>query len=380
MKVLQVVQWLAPGGIELMLLRALPHLRRAGVQVDICCLGPPRVLDPLFEAEGCRLLRVEKSANCNTMAGRFRRLLSDEPYDVVHSNFGYTSGGICRGAQQAGTPSVVSVHSCEPLTLLRWRGRPVLGQLRAAWLRWHRRLMEQHARMFLCHSQANLVGYTGQAAQSDRYRVIDNGVPTPTRPSLNKAQIRRELSLPETAPLVLHVGSFKPEKNHEGLLRIFDRITAATPDAQLVLVGDGALRPAIAAQAESLGLADRVVFAGAQADVWPYYHSADAFLFPSLTEGFGCAPLEAAMAGVPLVASDLPALRESVPPCEHRFLFDVADEGRAAELVRQQLAAAESGANPWVAEANSYAREHFSIERFTDNLLNVYGEVAPQAA
>ncbi len=243
MRVLTVLSWLNPGGIEVQLLQAVPWLQQQGVTIDFCCTGPVGMLDSHFEALGCRIHRLTKTPNCYATARHLQRLLRHEHYDVVHSHLGHSSGGFTLGSDRLGVPSVVSFHSAMPLSLYRWRKRPVLGQLRSAWLSWHRRLIRRHAQMLVGHSQINLDGFAPDwRRHHDRCRIIMNGVDFPAE-HLPTEEARQRLGVDADANVLLHVGSMKPEKNHAGLLAIFQRVLKQKPRAQLVLVGDGRLAP-----------------------------------------------------------------------------------------------------------------------------------------
>lgn len=79
-----------------------------------------------------------------------------------------------------------------------------------------------------------------------------------------------------------------------------------TPGWRLVLCGDGPLRPSLEAQAQDLGIADRVEFTGTVKDLAPWYRRAGIFAFSSLHEGFPNALAEAVVSGLPCVSYDCP--------------------------------------------------------------------------
>lgn len=105
--------------------------------------------------------------------------------------------------------------------------------------------------------------------------------------------------------MVGHVGHFNPAKNHEKLLSVFQEVSRSRENASLLLVGDGELEEDVRKRTESMGLTDRVVFAGAHKDVERYYQAMDVFLFPSRYEGFGMAMVEAQTSGLACVASSV---------------------------------------------------------------------------
>ncbi len=122
----------------------------------------------------------------------------------------------------------------------------------------------------------------------------------------------REASPPAVrAPFVLHVGSLIPRKNPEFLIEWFLGLREARPDLELVQIGGelpGALREKLA-RAGALGH-----FHGlrglSRSELAAYYRAARLVVLPSLAEGFGLPLVEALACGAPVLASDLPVLRQ----------------------------------------------------------------------
>lgn len=81
-----------------------------------------------------------------------------------------------------------------------------------------------------------------------------------------------------------HVGRFDVRKNHERLLEIFAAFLQLEPRAMLVLIGTGRLEQAVRAQAQELGIADHILFAGLQNNVADWYQMMDLFVMPSRFE------------------------------------------------------------------------------------------------
>lgn len=100
------------------------------------------------------------------------------------------------------------------------------------------------------------------------------------------------------------VGRLEPQKNQALLIRAFARLPDG--DSRLILLGKGSLQGELVALAQSLGVAERVQFAGLQSDVGAWLDRAHCFVFSSDFEGFGNVLLEAMNAGLPIVSTDCP--------------------------------------------------------------------------
>ncbi len=114
---------------------------------------------------------------------------------------------------------------------------------------------------------------------------------------------------------LLAVGNAYPHKNLSGLLHAFKIIRATLPDLKLVLVGpDDRFRARIKKETTELGLTSTVIFTGFVNDdeLDVLYRGAAAYIMPSFLEGFGFPGLEAQARGIPVVASDLPVLKETL--------------------------------------------------------------------
>ena len=136
-----------------------------------------------------------------------------------------------------------------------------------------------------------------------------------------ESRSRAELGLPQEIPLVLNVGRQAAQKGQAHLLRSFAEILSST-EAHLVVVGrEGDASAEVRQLIADLDLAKHVTLVGYTPHVHHYFAHATVFAFASLMEGLGTAVLEAMAAGVPVVAFDIPPVRE------------VADDGRLARLV-----------------------------------------------
>ncbi len=158
---------------------------------------------------------------------------------------------------------------------------------------------------------------------------IDHGFESKAT-SLGRDEARKAFGLPADVVLLGSVARFHPDKNLEAAIRLL-----ADRNWHLALAGQGAAREQLIDVAGSLGVLDRLHLVGElPADrIGDFLGALDVFVFPSLAETFGLAVVEAAQAGIPVVANDLEVLRE-VLSVERRAMRAVRGCERHAGLRR----------------------------------------------
>lgn len=143
-------------------------------------------------------------------------------------------------------------------------------------------------------------------------------------------------------PFVLTVGTLEPRKGHELLLRAFS--DAGLGDVKLVFAGPAAGRSdELQLAGRELGISDRLKILGRVDDtvLAGLYRDATVLCMPSLGEGFGLPVLEAMAAGLPVVASDLPAVREVANGAAE--LFEPGDAASLTAALQRVLRDSELG-------------------------------------
>ncbi len=126
------------------------------------------------------------------------------------------------------------------------------------------------------------------------------------------AALRGRLGIPETDFVFLSAGELNANKNHAVIIRAFRSLLEkeGAGSCRLLICGRGSREAALGSLIHKLGLEGRVLLCGYQEEIENYYRCADAFLFPSIREGFGMAAVEAMACGLPLVAADNRGSRE----------------------------------------------------------------------
>lgn len=146
----------------------------------------------------------------------------------------------------------------------------------------------------------------------------------------------RPAQLPACSPVIGTVGSLTREKGTEDLLQAAVTLCRDHPDLTVCIVGDGPLRGALEAQAQALGIAERVVFSGVVEDVRPWIGSFDVLVMPSRSEGMPLTLVETMALGCPIVATSVGGIREAVG--DAALIVEGGDPVGLAEAVGRALA------------------------------------------
>ncbi|MEV7601936.1 glycosyltransferase family 4 protein [Kitasatospora sp. NPDC089797] len=201
-----------------------------------------------------------------------------------------------------------------------------------------------------------------------KVRVIPNSRAAESYPPADGRDDRRAarhaLGLPADVLLVAWIGAISPEKRLDLALDVLDRL----PDVRMAVAGDGPLREALARHPA----AARAHFLGPLPDPAPLYRAADALLLTSDSEGVPGALIEAALAGVPAVATDVGWVREVVRDGATGALVAPGDPLALAEALAKVLACNRAGLG---AAARAHALEHFELGAVVDDWQRLVTEV-----
>ncbi|MFN3986653.1 MAG: glycosyltransferase family 4 protein [Rhodocyclaceae bacterium] len=300
---------------------------------------------------------------------RLVRLWSRQRPDIVHvATEGPLGWSAVSAARKLGVPVSSGFHTNFDYYSqhygVGWLEQPV-----AAWLK---RLHNRTA-LTLVPTAAMAEGLRKRGYRN--VEVIARGVDTQLfHPARRDPALRAQWGAGEHDLVVLNVGRIAPEKNLPLVLKAFEAIHAQRPDARLVLVGDGPLRPALQTQRPEHH------FAGMRTGeaLAAHYASADLFLFPSLSETFGNVTLEAMASGLCVVAFDYAAAAEVMT---HGIDGLVAPPDAPDAFIRQATEiASDTPRLATLARAARRRSESLDWERINDAFAAALSRVVEQAA
>ena len=148
----------------------------------------------------------------------------------------------------------------------------------------------------------------------EKINVIPNGINLSNFTGIERDyDFRRQYAM-DNEKIILYVGRLVYEKGIQHLIAAMPKILSNYHDAKLIISGRGGMMDELKAEARNLGLGNKVYFTGYldSKQVQKMYKCADVAVFPSTYEPFGIVALEAMLAGVPTVVSDVGGLNEIV--------------------------------------------------------------------
>jgi glycosyltransferase involved in cell wall biosynthesis len=170
---------------------------------------------------------------------------------------------------------------------------------------------------------------------------------------------------------VIVVANLRPEKGHDVLIDASADVLRRFPDARFELVGGGPQREALRTRAELRGVAHAFDFAGQCEDVSSRLRAADIFVLPSRSEAFPNAVLEAMATNLPVVASGVGGILESIEDGRTGLLAPAGDPGALADRVCRLMADPALGAR-LAAAARVEAESRYSFERMVKAFESLY--------
>ena len=148
----------------------------------------------------------------------------------------------------------------------------------------------------------------------EKINVVPNGININNFAGIERDyEFRRQYAM-DNEKIILYVGRLVYEKGIQNLISAMPKILNRYHDSKLIIAGKGGMLDELKAQANSMGLGDKVYFTGYlnAKQVQKMYKCADVAVFPSTYEPFGIVALEAMLAGVPTVVSDVGGLNEII--------------------------------------------------------------------
>jgi glycosyltransferase involved in cell wall biosynthesis len=175
---------------------------------------------------------------------------------------------------------------------------------------------------------------------------------------------------------ILFLGRLAPKKRVSDLLQAFSRIADDVPETDLVVVGTGPKGDELRAQAQRLGIDDRVRFEGQVSDeaIPRYYRRARLFVLPSVWEGHPLTLLEAWAAELPVITSDVEGIAEFVQHEETGYLVPPRSPPELADALRYALSNPDE-TERWASNAYDLVTTEYSWGGVAEQTNEIYERI-----
>lgn len=203
------------------------------------------------------------------------------------------------------------------------------------------------------------------------YHGVDHTIFHPNHTNEIKEEIRRKYNIGYDDKIILNVGSEQPRKNIPALFKAFYKLKKTMPEVKLIRVGPfdwkGARKKSIKL-IKQLHLEKDIIYAGVypNSELPQFYNSADLFVFPSYSEGFGIPNLEALACGCPVITTDKTSIPEVVGDAAIKLSdpFDADLLARTMEGVLMNDSLKEDMIKKGLAQANKFSWEKYAKETY----------------
>jgi glycosyltransferase involved in cell wall biosynthesis len=375
MRVLHLLDSLNRGGAETLCLDVCRHAHANGLDLTFAATGGGELEDD-FRRSGADFVRLSRTLPLDLkLAGQLRELILEREIEVVHCHqavealhaYLATRRSSNSGNNKRRVKRVLSFHLCAADA----KNRLALKFLAP----------RMDANVTVSRELLSCLEREGKFATGKNFHVVYNGVDA-SRLGATDGDLRAELKLTKSELLCGMVGNFYADgrKDQLTVCRALPEVFARVPEAHFVFAG-GHAEDAARIYEECVdycreqGIAGRVHFLGTRPDVAGVLGALDLFVFSSRKDSFGVAVVEAMLAGVPAVVSDIGALLEVTNSGEYASVFRTGDANDLAQKI-VALANDRERRRELADQARSWATREFGIETHIENLLKLYNSLA----
>lgn len=257
--------------------------------------------------KGIRVIHVPDSKLGYLSSYRFyKKIMTDEHFDIVHCHLPFISGLILMAAKQCGVNKrIAHSHFSQPYT-----DTTIYSKKKQAIAVVYRMVMRILLKLFCnvkiaCGENAGHYLY-GKKEFDRKGIVLNNGIDTYKfiYDEHVRDSVRKELGIPNDATVLGHIGELYSVKNQSFIIDVFNEYHKLNENSYLLLIGDGRDREMLESKILDLKLEKNALMLGLRNDANRLYQAMDCFVFPSIHEGFPIVLIEAQTSNLACLVSD----------------------------------------------------------------------------
>ncbi|MGH7194049.1 MAG: glycosyltransferase [Candidatus Saccharimonadales bacterium] len=361
-RILQIIPTLDRSGAEKQLTLLASQLPRDEFDTHVCVLTRSGPFEQDLRRAGVPVTLIDKPHKLDPAAfWRLKRHVASLRPDLVHTwLFAANSYGRA-AALRAGVRLIVAGERCvDP------------------WKSWHElaidRWLARRTDRIVVNSSGVRDFYVRHGLPAEKFVMIPNGIVPAEAAHISRHELLTELGLPPNARLIGAVGRLWPQKRLKDLIWAADLLKVIRDDVHLLIIGEGPHRRRLERYRRQVRIEDKVHFLGHRSDVPRLMRHFDVLLLGSEYEGMPNVVMEAMMAGVPVVATDIPGSRDLVIKGKTGFLVPVGDRAAFARQTKKLLDDGDL-ARRLGAAGHERVLSEFTVERMVARHVELYREL-----
>ena len=363
-RILHIIPTLDRGGAEKQLVLLAQGMKQQGMDVHVCVLTRDGPYSAELRQAEVPVTVIGKRVKFDPVAlWRLTKHVKTLRPDLVQTLlFAGNSYGRW-AAWQAGVPHIVGNERCVD-----------------SWKRWHEfaidRWLAKRSQKIVVNSPGVLDFYERYGIPREKLCLIPNAVEPAMASTKTRHELLAQLGVPAHAHLLGCVARLWPQKEIKVLMIAAEILRSADYEVHLVVMGDGPLRAKLEKFSQQLEMEERIHFLGARNDVADWLPHFSALCLSSRYEGQPNCILEAMSAGIPVVASDIPGVRDMVVDGQTGFLAPVGDQVAFAKAIKKLLDD-ESLRHSMGQAAQEKVIHEFTVEKMVNRYVELYSELCP---
>ena len=368
-RVLHVFGTLNRGGAEMRTVELMPLMKEKGYQFDFCTVNNTNEIGALYDDvvnANSKVYSCPIKPNIISFCFNLYKIIKKHNYSIVHSHVHYTSGLVVFLARLSGAKTRIvhfrNTHDGSSGSIIRKIYRKISLFL-----------AKHYATDILGVCQGALESALGSKWKEYKgARVQYNGLDLSKYnfSGNERDMLVSELSLSARSKIVIHVGRFTKAKAHDVLIDAARIFIKNDSDIHLLLVGIGNLQNGIKEKVIEYGLEDNIHFLGLRKDVPSLLKASDCMILSSRWEGLPGVVLEAIAANLPVIATNLPGVREIKQHVDNIALVPVENPQAISNSIKEIFAKYDNlNLKPY-----SFPKV-FDLNECADRLSYIYGKL-----
>jgi len=310
--ILHVISKLPIGGVEKQLFNLLKNYDRTKLTPYVCSLTGIGVIGEMIQKTGVEVIPINSLShtfNLKTI-NHIRKIIREKNIKIVRSHQYHANLYGRIAARLENVPCIVpSIHN------LYTRDKKI-----------HRRVINNILSNY-CHKIITVSNAVREdvlrydSVNPDKILVIHNGINLTEYKKNISHNLKNEFNFPEDTVVLGTIARLSTQKGQKYIINAIPQIIKKNKKIKFLFVGDGEMKDELQAQASALGIREFIHFAGFRKDVKDILNVIDIFVFPSLWEGFANSILEAMATEKPIIASDIPPIKEIITHKNNGFII-----------------------------------------------------------